>query len=863
MLLLAFIFPPSFAAENESCESAKSEFRKLYIAIQNNLNYEKKDAFLEKGKVKLRAHGEKDYGGKLFEEALFHEYQNSLIKVAKVYQNSKKSEDDSLKSNEGLVNFFKAIDNKSPLESDKFDSLLDELKKISAKNNTTEIEKKFIITDNDIYLLKKLLIHAQDKVCTLAKYNGQSKKKAELESVKNAPLNRMLEALQNGKITSKSDLQLVNTESAIKSAVTKQMEDLRLWMKKLSLEHPDCFKAIKNNPDFIQYDIQTCNYKKFVNSLVLDNSSVANLESILHYINANQTHGSDTPMAETGIDKVKLDTFIDQTFISLKDNVSCSEITGDKSKKIFVQNIPSNNNKFDLSKLKCKISDKEVENKECIADIEFTSDELGRGFEARPTDKSKITSFGFAGDSPTCKDEKFLSRAKTSDNLVKSVIAVGNSDPAKSVVPTSELASTKSSAFKLDIPLNSVTSNKPSSSVEIAVPAKSSTLVENSDPKSVTPASGLASTKSSAFKSDIPLNSVTSNKPSSPVEINVPTKSSTTIENSDPKSDIPWSLVTPHKASSSVEITIPAKIPTPVENSVTVEPVAAIEPLAQVKTDIPFSLLAPVNSPNPTEIPASIKAISADAEITPSSKADADVERSKPTKSFAPTVSSSSVTASDPVAQASESKSLGPVKSKTKCNQIECTVKMLTQKEDESIKWSAEDKTCYSTAVGPKGPFLLDKNKRVILFCLSENNGKKEATAASCAANNPHQEFDTEKKECIETKETCSKKNPSQEFDDKKKVCIANPLTDKEAECNKKIEDDVDSEDGRPLNNWSWNSDKKECVEKHGKEKSSDDDEKTSDDKKAPTVYANKPIPGRFTPVMIPTRQAYILPGMP
>jgi hypothetical protein len=314
VLLLLFITPSGFAAQDMSCNSAKAEFKKLYIAIQNNLNYEGKDASVEKGKIKLSAHSGKDYEGRVFEDALFHEYQNSLTKVAKVYQLSKKSGNEDLKSNPSLVDFFKAIDTKTTLDYGKFDKLLDELKKSSASKNTSTADKQFIINDNDVYLLRQLLTHAQDKICGIDAYNKQSKKIEKLENIKNAPINRMLYALQNGNISSESDLKLVNTKTVVESAVATQMEGLRKWMKDLNAKNPSCFKLIKNDTAFIQNGIQSCNYKKFVDSLILDNSSVANLESILHFINANQKHGKVTPMAETGIDKLKLEAFIDQTF---------------------------------------------------------------------------------------------------------------------------------------------------------------------------------------------------------------------------------------------------------------------------------------------------------------------------------------------------------------------------------------------------------------------------------------------------------------------------------------------------------------------------------------------------------------------
>ncbi|MDD4976343.1 MAG: hypothetical protein PHY93_18435, partial [Bacteriovorax sp.] len=436
VLLLLFITPSGSAAQDMSCKGAKDEFKKLYIAIQNNLNYEKKDAsIIDKGKIKLSTHAGTDYEGKVFEDALFHEYQNSLTKVAKVYQISKKAGNEDLKENPSLVDFFKAIDTKTTLDYGKFDKLLNELKQSSSLKNTSDADKQFIINDNDVYLLRQLLTHAQDKICGMEKYNKQSKKIEKLENIKNAPINRMLYALQNGNISAESDLKLVNTKTVVESAVAKQMESLRKWAQDLNTKNPNCFKLIKNDIRFIQNGIQSCNYKKFVDSLILDNSSVANLESILHFINANQKHRKITPKAETGIDQLKLEAFIDQTFKNLNDKISCSEISGVKSKKIFIRNLPFNNNKFDISKLKCKVADKDVDPKDCAVGIELLSDELGRGLEVRRTTGSKVTTFSFDGDSSTCQNIKFSGKAASAEGKTDNKIELKIERPNVPVIP--------------------------------------------------------------------------------------------------------------------------------------------------------------------------------------------------------------------------------------------------------------------------------------------------------------------------------------------------------------------------------------------------------------------------------------------
>ena len=84
---------PVLLADSKQCYSPAefNDFKSLYIKLQNELNYEGKDAYLDKKyQVRLKPHG-KDaaYPGREFESALFGEYQNSLRKIGKLYQSAK------------------------------------------------------------------------------------------------------------------------------------------------------------------------------------------------------------------------------------------------------------------------------------------------------------------------------------------------------------------------------------------------------------------------------------------------------------------------------------------------------------------------------------------------------------------------------------------------------------------------------------------------------------------------------------------------------------------------------------------------------------------------------------------------------
>lgn len=408
---LALLYSNGIMAAAGSCAKEKKEFRELYIKLQQDLNYEGKDAYLDKGVLKLKKHSEgTNYEGKIFEDALFKEYQNTLRKVAKVYQSTKfESPSTDISSNPELVNFMKSIestDNEKYIKDSDINTVIDTLAAQSEKN---EKNKKFIINNNDKYLLKKLLTHAQDRICSVDAFIKSGGKRTKLfdadylKQVKNAPLNRLITTIRDAKIGKDSNLELVNENTAINSAILADMENLRKWM---SNHAAACFKAIQN-PAFIQANIQSCNYRSFLKDLqatTLEND----VSSILHFINANERLlKRGQAKAETALDELKLEAAIDQTFKGMTDRVSCS-IIGEKNgkSKLFVRNLKydSATNKFDTKEIECKVKNTILSEAQCAKKLEMISDPLGRGLEIRQKIKTGAPVLFSVKSNPNCID---------------------------------------------------------------------------------------------------------------------------------------------------------------------------------------------------------------------------------------------------------------------------------------------------------------------------------------------------------------------------------------------------------------------------------------------------------------------------
>ncbi len=382
-----------------------AKFKELYIELQKQLNYEGKDAYLDaKGVVQLKAHPkDAPYPGKVFEDALFGEYQNSLRKVGRLYQLSKFEGDDSFKSNPTLLKFMEAIEDKGSASTEfvsktKIDDVIDALEIASKKKFANTNDKKFALTAGDKYLLKKLLTHAQDRICSVKKYEDTGKGTAHfradyLQQVKNAPLNRLVNSLKTAQIgkDSKIDLKastldLVDEDVAVKSAVAEHVTNLSNWVKN---NKDRCLTAIRSRPfmNSIQSNIQGCNYLQFIDSL--NQESFNKLEAVMHFINANERFLNNAQAkAETSLDELKLEGYIGKAFDDLGTQIRCTQIASNtsKDKKVFVRNLPYDEatNKFDTSSIICKSRGKDLSADACKKQYDLVSDDLGRGLEIKP-----------------------------------------------------------------------------------------------------------------------------------------------------------------------------------------------------------------------------------------------------------------------------------------------------------------------------------------------------------------------------------------------------------------------------------------------------------------------------------------------
>jgi hypothetical protein len=182
-----------------------------------------------------------------------------------------------------------------------------------------------------------------------------------------------------------------------------------------------------------------------------------------------------------------------------------------------------------------------------------------------------------------------------------------------------------------------------------------------------------------------------------------------------------------------------------------------------------------------------------------------------------------------------------------------CTDDKSCKEKNKDAAWDATLAGCYTQ---PK-----EGNK---VFVCNADGAEKKPEAKKCTDK---QKADGDK--CLETAESCKAKAKKDEFlkpSDDGLSCVAVSgselcdLKNKEWSASKKK--DSDDDDGV---SWStryrWNSETKKCDDKEKKKESKDDDN-SPDEAQAPQ-YAPKQAPGRFQPINIPTRQMYILPGMP
>ncbi len=766
--IFSLITMPSFAAD---CLKEKAEFKKLYIELQQKLNYEGKDSYLDKnGNLLLKEHTPKTpYGGVVFEQALYKEYQNALRKVAKVYQSNLNgsSPDSEINTNPDLVNFFKSIEGKESATSNlKIDQIVKELQKISQKSS----DKKFAINENDAYLLKKLLTHSQDRMFSVDSYEKTGKgtklfSADYLEKVKNAPLNRLIQSLKDSKITKDSIIELVDTDKAINSAILENLNNLTNWMKK----NEKCRKSI-SNPNYIQLNIQNVNYQYFLNCLQnlsnspLSDGNAKNLEAILHFINANEKLlNKPQAKAETSLDELKLEAYIDQTFANMGKKIACSEVASvdKKSKKIFVRNLPWDEatNKFKTDSIVCKIQNKEIKN--CAEKIELVSDELGRGVEIRQKDKkAALISFSIKGNTD-CQNIDI----GTPPEPVNPVTPVTPVTPVIPDVPTKPLEGKALCDKQID-------QNRPN-------------ILFRWDADSSKPNGGICTSLKDECEKD----------------------SKKLFNNTGECVD-----------------------KTPVEDQAFCE--------AKNEKDKPVIFKWDVDSSKPN------------GGICVNKK---EVCEKEETKEF------------NDKGECVEKK---PAEDKTTCE--------AKNEKDKPIifKWDVD-------ITKPNGGICVDKKAECEKDTKKEFNDKGECVEkkptedkTACEAKNEKDkpvlfkwDIDTTKPNggiCVDKKAECEK-DTKKEFNDKGECVLKTEKKDPEQACIKKNDDWIkeQTKDGEaPSNRYEWSDDKKQCVDLNKKPGSKDSDEEEGPPAPSASTEPNLPVPKRFTPVQIPTRQMFILPGM-
>ena len=375
----------TFAANDCSPTDIKN-FKDEYVKLQNALRYSGKNISLKNGKVVANdsaAPQDENAPGKIAEKILYNNYKNALIKVQKIYQHLNNqseingAEQKLLADNPEVSKFLKALDPQNA--GTKADlgintkKLLDTLQQVKIPG--------FTLSKEDTYLLSNLIIHSQDRLCTLSKYNEKSPKTPAtqyLEQLKKSPLNKMIESLQS--LSGTENLQLSDENIAIDQAVQDSIAKLRSIIK----DHKACEAKLKILN--IGEVIQECNYDKFIKSLSVGENEFNNFESILHFINANQMTGNG---GRTSLD------WIDSQF-KLQNPPTC--YINPTSKAVYVKNMPftKNSQSIDSTKFSCTTDGKNsATSATCVAGLSFDFED-GLGFKISPKKNSNLSTVTIA-----------------------------------------------------------------------------------------------------------------------------------------------------------------------------------------------------------------------------------------------------------------------------------------------------------------------------------------------------------------------------------------------------------------------------------------------------------------------------------
>ena len=409
------------SSSSNSCKVKQDEFRRLYLELQAKyLNYEGKDTtFDSKGNIVLVPHKEgAPYEGKEFEEAIFKEYLNSVSKVAKLFQDEKFRPEVS-KTNEKLVDFLKAIDGNPEAfienKNNDIHNIVEMLYQESNKRYKSGQDAKYALTERDKYLLKKLVTHAQDRICSVDHYKKTGTKTmyfttTQLHQQMNGPINRIIYAIREANITNKQrivlyepDQLMVNGKEAVHSAIKAHINDIAKFVK----ENNACIARIKNL-SFIQKNIQPCNYQRFMDSLKKGPGEFSELESILHFINANDHFfGYVKKTAETDLDpeilemrtKLRLQTEDGEDVLS---GLGCSKGQNEKGQEaIFLRNMPSKpgtKDEPDTSIIECfdAKSNEPLNAQTCQGLIKVEADYIGRGLVVKTVKEKDSGKYKFS-----------------------------------------------------------------------------------------------------------------------------------------------------------------------------------------------------------------------------------------------------------------------------------------------------------------------------------------------------------------------------------------------------------------------------------------------------------------------------------
>ncbi len=399
---------------SKSCSLSEIEnFKIEYYKLQNALVYEGKKVDYKDGKLagSNDLTDDNNSPGKILEKALYRQYQNALTKVKNIYTflNDGKANLEvshkKIKENPDIVRFFMSIapDSSTLGQNINLEVVLENLSKVNLPGSE--------LTKEDLYLLRKLLIHSQDRICTLEMYNSRtnksnSSKTQYLEQLNKAPLNKMIDSLK--KINPTVELQNAYEDSAIFAAVQESLNKL----KSIIDSNKSCAALLKTgSAKILNEEVQSCNLNHFIDSL--SSPGFNQIEAILHFINANQ---------KTTFAKSSLNGITDQ-FIN--DSIPTCFIDPN-TKSIYIQNLPfkaGDKKKINEANFTCTIANKLAQGQACVQALNFEFvDERGFRVSSKVISGStdKISNFSIKNSASSCSNLAIESLPSNNSSLTDS-----------------------------------------------------------------------------------------------------------------------------------------------------------------------------------------------------------------------------------------------------------------------------------------------------------------------------------------------------------------------------------------------------------------------------------------------------------